>query len=415
MTQTLLNKIVIRTRTRLSQARQAGLSRNVIALGGVSFFTDISTEVVYPLLPLFLTALGAGPAFVGLVEGVAETTASLLKLVAGWLSDRLGRRKGVVLFGYGLSSLTRPAMALALAPWHVLAVRFVDRVGKGFRGAPRDALIADSTEPAFWGRAFGFHRAMDHAGAVVGPLIAFILLQTIFQNDPSLEAFRSIFWIATIPAGLAMLVLFLAVREVKPPTGGRQNLPQLTLKPFNPTFRTFLLILVIFTLGNSSDAFLLLRANDLGVAPAWIPILWVVLHLVKSLSSMPGSGWSDRVGRRIAILVGWAIYALIYVGFALASLSWQIWALFGLYGIYFGLTEGSERALIADLTPPELRSTAYGVHGFTIGMAALPASLLMGGLWSQFGPQVAFLFGSSLALLAMLLLATLPSLRSLHI
>lgn len=407
-----MNKIVIRAKTRLSEARQAGLSHNVIALGVVSFFTDVSTEVVYPLLPLFLTALGASPAFVGLVEGVAETTASLLKLVAGWLSDRLGRRKAVVLFGYGLSSLTRPVMALALAPWHVLAVRFMDRVGKGFRGAPRDALIADSTEPTFRGRAFGFHRMMDHAGAVVGPLIAFFVLQTVFQNDPSLEPFRAVFWIATIPAGLAMLVLVLAVREVKPPPNEQRDLPRLTLKPFNPTFRTFLLVLVIFTLGNSSDAFLLLRASDLGVAPAWIPILWVVLHLVKSLSSMPGSGWSDRVGRRKTILVGWAIYALIYIGFALASAGWQIWMLFGLYGIYFGLTEGSERALIADLTPPELRSTAYGVYGFTIGMAALPASLLMGFLWGQFGPQVAFLFGSSLALLAMLLMATLPTLRS---
>jgi MFS family permease len=398
----------IKTDTSKQPTRLPG---NVIALGVVSFFTDVSTEIVYPLLPLFLTALGAGPAFIGLVEGVAEATASLLKLVAGWLSDQLGRRKGVVLFGYGLSSLTRPAMALAGAPWQVLAVRFVDRVGKGFRGAPRDALIADSTAPVLWGRAFGFHRALDHAGAVVGPLVAFLLLQIFFQSTPSLEAFRTVFWAATIPAGLAMLVLFLAVREIKPPSDRRRGPPRLTLKPFSLTFRSFLLVLVIFTLGNSSDAFLLLRASDLGVAPAWIPILWMVLHLVKSVSSMPGSGWSDRVGRQTTILFGWTVYALIYIGFAMAWASWQIWALFGLYGIYFGLTEGSERAFIADLAPSELRSTAYGVHGFSVGLAALPASLSIGFLWNQFGPRVAFLFGSALALLAIVMLITLPAFR----
>ncbi|MBM3216501.1 MFS transporter [Candidatus Poribacteria bacterium] len=390
-----------------STARRAKLSRNVIALGLVSLFTDASTEIVYPLLPLFLTAIGAGPLFVGLIESIAETTASLLKLIAGWLSDRLGKRKAVVLAGYGLSSATRPLMALAAAPWHVLVVRFADRVGKGFRGAPRDALIADSSDPSIRGRAFGFHRAMDHTGAVVGPLIAFALLQTVFRGDGagvSANTYRLVFWAATIPAVLAVLTLLFLVREVAPSGGGKRNGLSLSLRGFSGTFKAFLVVLILFTLGNSSDMFLILRANDLGISAVWVPILWVALHIVKSLSSVPGSAWSDRVGRKRAIQVGWAVYALIYAGFAYATSVWHAWALFAAYGIYFGLTEGTEKALIADLVPSELRSTAYGIYGFAIGIAALPSSLLMGYLWQTFGVHVAFLFGASLALVAMLLL-----------
>lgn len=391
-----------------AQQSMPRLSRNVIALGMVSLFTDMSTEIVYPLLPLFLVALGAGPMFIGLVEGVAETTASLLKLVAGWASDRLRKRKAIVLLGYGLSSLTRPVMAIVTAPWQVLGVRFADRVGKGFRGAPRDALIADSTDPAIRGKAFGFHRAMDHLGAVIGPLIAFYLLQTVFQagaGDVSVETYRMVFLAATVPAVLAVLALIFFVREVAPAGHDVRALPSLSLRPLGRDFKRFIAILAIFTLGNSSDAFLLLRAHDLGINPVWIPILWVVLHVVKSISSVPGSSLSDRIGRRITIQIGWVVYAAIYAGFACATQTWHIWGLFALYGIYFGLTEGSEKAYIADLVPSSLRSTAYGIYGFAVGIAAFPASVAMGFLWHRFDARVAFFYGGGLALLAAVLLS----------
>jgi len=388
----------------------ARLSRNVVALGVVSFFTDASTEIVYPLLPLFLKVLGAGPLFVGLVESIAETTASLLKLIAGWISDRLRRRKAITLLGYGLSSATRPLMALTTAPWQVLVVRFVDRVGKGFRGAPRDALIADSTHPSIRGKAFGFHRAMDHAGAVVGPLIAFVLLHTLFKKEGenvSAQTYRLVFWAATVPALLALAALVFFVREVAPTGDGGRPPLTLSLRPFSRTFRAFLGILILFTLGNSSDMFLILRAQELGVAVTWTPILWVVLHVVKSLGSTPGSAWSDRVGRKRAIQAGWVVYALVYGGFAFANVEWEAWALFAAYGVYFALTEGSEKALIADLVPSDVRSTAYGVYGFAVGIAALPSSVLMGFLWERFGVETAFLFGGTLALLAAALLNAL--------
>jgi MFS family permease len=393
-----------------ASAPRARLSGNVVALGTVSLFTDMSTEIVYPLLPLFLRALGARFAFIGLVEGVAETTASLLKLASGWVSDRLGKRKAVVLVGYGLSSATRPLMALALAPWHVLAVRFLDRVGKGLRGAPRDAILADSTHPSIRGKAFGFHRAMDHAGAVIGPLIAFALLHTLFRperGDVATATYRLVFWAATAPAAIAVLALVLFVREVAPKRSDPSSRVRLSLRPFDATFRQFLGVLVLFTLGNSSDAFLILRAQTLGVSALWMPILWVALHVVKMSSSVPGSGWSDRVGRKRAIAVGWGLYALIYAGFAFAREEWHVWALFALYGVYFGLTEGSEKAFIADLVPSDLRSTAYGIYGFAVGMAAWPSSVLMGIVWEAFGVGTAFLWGSALALAAMVWLSAL--------
>ena len=383
--------------------RPGNMPRNVVVLGVVSLLTDMSTEIVYPLLPLFLVALGAGPAFVGVVEGVAETTASLLRFVAGWLSDRLRKRKAIALFGYGLSHATRPFMALASAPWHVLGVRFVDRVGKGIRGAPRDALIADSTNESMRGRAFGFHRAMDHAGAVIGPLIAFGLLQTVFRVDGDtipIRTYRLIFWAATVPAVLAVGALAIFVREVAPAGSVGRDGVRPSLRDFDKRFKAFIAILAVFTLGNSSDAFLLLRARGLGVEAQWIPILWVVLHVVKSWTSTPGSAWSDRVGRRRAILAGWLVYAAVYVGFALASTRWHMWALFSVYGVYFGMTEGSEKALVADLVPSELRSTAYGVHGLAIGLAALPSSVVMGVLWGQFSARVAFLYGGGMAVVA---------------
>jgi MFS family permease len=414
----------------------AGITANVVVLSITSFLTDFSTELFYPLLPVFLTTvLGASKSYVGLIEGVAETTASLLKLLSGWLSDKLNRRKALVICGYGLSGLTRPLIAISTMGWHVLGARFIDRIGKGFRTSPRDALIADSTSPEHRGKAFGFHRSMDHAGAVVGPLTAFIIMAviafgaigenfftdllghphetlTIINNSKVEEhTYRIVFWFASIPAILSILVLAIFVKDIRRNNEVQIKLPVLTLKPFNRNFKLFLPILILFTLGNSSDAFLLLRAKDLGVATVFVPILWVVLHIVKMISSMPGSAWSDKVGRRKAIAVGWLIYSIIYFGFAYSKTEWHIWVLFALYGIYFGLTEGTEKAFVADLVPSELRGTAYGVYNFAIGIGAFPASVIMGKLWDSFVPTVAFGFGSVISLLAMILLILLMPAR----
>ncbi len=379
----------------------AAITPNVRALGVVSCLTDVSTEMMYPLLPLFLTrTLGAGAAFVGLVEGVAETTASLLKLISGWLSDRLGRRKALVVWGYGLSSLTRPLMAMALLPGHVLGIRLLDRIGKGVRSSPRDALIADSTPADARGAAFGFHRAMDHLGAVVGPVLAFLLLPVVGGS------YRAIFWLAGAPAALCVLVLIIAVREV-PAQGPPTRLPLLTLRLYDRRLKAFLFIATLFTLGNSSDAFLLLRAREAGVGDVAIPILWAALHIVKSTSALAGGILSDRVGRRGAIIAGWLVYALVYAGFAVAWSAWQAWGLFLVYGLYFGLTEGAEKALVADLAPVEARAGAYGVYHTAIGLTALPASLLAGWLWQVFGARVAFGTGAALAASAAVLLGML--------
>jgi MFS family permease len=371
---------------------------NVWALGVVSLLTDTSTEMAYPLLPLFLTrTLGAGAAFVGLVEGVAESTASLLKLVSGWLSDRLQRRKVLVTWGYSLSALTRPMLAMALVPSHVLGIRFLDRIGKGIRTSPRDALIADSTPAARRGAAFGFHRAMDHLGAVAGPILAFLLLPQVGGN------YRAIFWWASIPAVLCVGVLVACVREV-PPQSLSAPLHFLTLRPYGARFKGFLCIVTIFTLGNSSDAFLLLRARQAGVADASVPLLWAALHVVKSTSSLGAGILSDRVGRRGAIIAGWLVYAAVYAGFSVVGSVWQVWGLFLIYGLYFGLTEGVEKALVADLTPAAVRASAYGIYHTAIGVTALPASLLTGWLWQWFGARLAFGTGAVLAAAAAVLL-----------
>lgn len=374
-----------------------GITKNVFVLGVVSFLTDTSTEMIYPLLPLFLIqVLKAGPVFVGLVEGIAESTASFFRIFSGWLSDKLCNRKILIVSGYTLSGITRPLIAMAMAGWQVLIVRFIDRIGKGVRGAPRDALIADSTDPRFMGKAFGFHRSLDHAGAILGPLCAFWLL-SLFPGN-----YRYVFWLATIPAVLCVIILILFVKEKRREVTAAPKIA-LSLKPFDVRFKLYLAILFIFTLGNSSDAFLLLRAKDVGVEAKFIPLLWALLHIVKMLSSTPGSAWSDKIGRSRVIILGWGIYSLIYLGFAFASNHIHIWLLFAVYGIYFGLTEGTEKALISDLVPKELRGTAYGLYSFAIGLAALPASLILGAIWQATNATIAFSFGAGTALLAMLM------------
>ena len=366
----------------------------MIALGVVSFLTDVSSEMIYPLLPAFLTiTLGASAATLGAIEGAAESTAALLKLASGWWSDRMRRRKPLVVFGYALSSAVRPLVAIAQAAGQVLAIRLVDRVGKGVRGAPRDALIADSVDPAVRGRAFGFHRAADHAGAVVGPLVAFALLQWMGVD------MRAVFWLAAIPAALAVLAAVLWVREPRHHSAVRAAAPDLR-QPLPRSFWAYLVILLVFTLGNATDAFLLLRAQQLGVPLAMLPILWGLLHLVKSAASTAGGSLSDRIGRRPSLVAGWAVFALVYAGFAGATTQWHAWVLFAAYGIFFALTEGPERALVADVVPADRRGTAFGWFNLTIGIGALPASVIFGLLWDARGPRASFFLGSALALAA---------------
>ncbi len=373
------------------------LGRNVLALSAVSFLTDVSSEMIYPLLPIFLTSvLGASASFIGAIEGAAETTASLLKLASGWWSDRVARRKPLVVLGYGIASLARPLVAIAQSASQVLMIRVADRVGKGIRNAPRDALISESVDPSIRGRAFGFHRAADHAGGVLGPLLAFAILTW------QLAELRTVFWLAAIPGVLSVLVVIFFVRDVpRVSSGATPAAPDLT-QPLGARFWRVLLVIFLFTLGNSTDAFLLMRAHQLGVPIALAPILWAALHVVKSASSTPGGALSDRIGRRPTLIAGWAIYAAVYLGFAQATEAWHAWVLFLVYGVYFGLTEGSERALIADLVRPERRGTAYGWYNLSIGLGALPASVLFGFVWDRAGAPTAFVMGAGLAAAAAL-------------
>lgn len=387
----------------MKDKRILGFPKNVFALGGTSFLNDAASEMIYPLLPVFLTTtLGAGAAFLGLIEGIAESTASLLKFFSGWLSDRIGKRKGLVLFGYGLAAVARPLIAVSHAAWQVLLIRAGDRAGKGVRGSPRDALVAGSCEESERGKAFGLQRAMDHAGAIVGPLLASLVLFLIPGN------YRLMFALASIPGLLTLPLIALGVREVKPEASSAGQAVKLTLAPFSGKFKAYLAILVLFTLGNSSDAFLLLRAKTLGVGVALLPILWIVLHLVKMTTSVPGGVLSDSLGRRGIIVAGWLIYSLAYLGFGLANQAWQAWALFAFYGLFFGLTEGVEKAFVADLVPESLRGTAFGLYNFAIGIAAFPASLLLGVVWQTTkSALLAFGLGGALAFLASLLLLLL--------
>jgi MFS family permease len=381
------------------------LGRNVLALAAVSFLTDVSSEMTYPLLPVFLTSvLGASATSIGVIEGAAESTAALLKLVSGWLSDRARRRKPLVLAGYGLASAIRPLIGLAQSAAHVFAVRVADRIGKGIRTSPRDALIADSVDPAIRGRAFGFHRSADHAGAVVGPLLAFALLRW------SSVDLRHVFLWTAVPGALAVAALVFGVREKEPRSPTPKAAVDLKV-PLGRQFWAFLAVLFLFTLGNSTDAFLLLRAADLGVPAALIPILWAMLHVVKSAASTPGGALSDRIGRKPLLITGWLIYAAVYLALGQAREAWHVWALFAVYGVYFGFTEGVEKALVADLVPADRRGAAFGWYNLALGLGALPASLIFGALWDKAGPATAFGFGASLALLAALGIAVVAPTR----
>ena len=371
--------------------------RPVVALGWVSFLTDVSAEMIYPLLPSFLTkSLGAGPAALGLIEGVAETTASLAKVGSGIWSDRVRRRKPLVVAGYLIAAIARPLVGFARVWGQVLAIRFADRVGKGIRTSPRDALVADLVPRERRARAFGLQRAMDNAGALVGPLVAAGLLKLALDQ-------RTVFLLAAIPGLAAVVVLLLAVPDTPRQVAAAAMTPPVGASPPEALPRSFarvIAVFALFTLGNSTDAFLLLRAEESGV-PLWqLPLLWSFFHAVKAATGVPGGALADRVGRVPAIALGWLVYAAAYAGFAFVSGPGAVWALFAVYALFFGLTEGSERALVADLVPERLRGRAYGYFHAAIGIAALPASVLFGLLWKELGPRAAFLAGAGVALAA---------------
>jgi MFS family permease len=408
--------------------RTRGLLRgNVLWLSAVSLLNDAASEMIYPLLPLFLAAtLGAGPAALGALEGVTESASSFLKLAGGRLADRTGRRKPLMTAGYAIAALARPLIALVTAPWQVVAIRLADRVGKGLRSAPRDALLAESVPAARRGAAFGLHRAADHAGAVVGPLLASALLLA-FPGD-----LRLVFGLAVIPGLVTVAVLAWKVREdpvsPAPPSDAsdRDAPPPASLAVSGSEtgvgdgddarrLRRYLVVLFVFTLGNASDAFLLLRARELGVAVAAVPLLWGALHVSKLAWNVVGGRLGDRIGPVRAIVAGWAVYAAVYAGFAAADAAWHAWALFLVYGLFYGLTEGPEKALVAALAPRERRGGAFGAYHLAIGIGALPASLAFGVVWQTFGAAAAFGMGAGLALLAALaLVAVAPGEREMR-
>ncbi len=386
------------------------LSPTVRALGWVSLCTDISSEMVYPLTPGFLTRVLGAPAWaVGLIEGVAESTASLLKLFSGRLSDRSGRRKPLAVTGYGLAAVSKPLIAIAGAWPHVLGARFLDRVGKGLRAAPRDALIAESSAPGERGRAFGFHRSMDTTGAVLGPLLGWVFLH-FFPN-----AIRSLYALAFVPAMLGVLVLVLVVREKPKPRVQvleaaleRQPEPRFTWSGLSLPYRRYLLIVGLFGLGNSSDAFLLLRAQGVGIRPEQTLLLYAAFNMVEACLGTVAGKMSDRVGRRPLLAAGYIVFALTYAGFALLDKLPHpiaaVWALFGLYGLYSTLTQGVQKALVSDLVHPARRGAETGAFHMLVGIAALPASLLAGWLYAHLSPSAPFAVGAATALLASVLL-----------
>lgn len=383
-----------------------GLSKPVWLLGWVSLFTDMATDMVYPLLPLFLTrTLGASAMSLGVIEGVAEAANSVLKVFSGWLTDRSGQPKKLVLAGYGLSSLVRPLIGMVMTWPQVLALRFTDRLGKGIRSSPRDAMLASFAPHATRGRVYGFHRAMDHAGAVAGPLIATAYL----YFHP--EDYRSLFMWTLLPGIIVMLLILRVpgtfVRERITPPDQREGVATPPRRGAGRLPRRFYLamsIITLFAVGNASDAFILLRLTDLGVAPVWIPLLWSALHVVKMGASVIGGMLSDRFGRRALIVAGYLWYAGVYAAFAWTTALEVLVVVFLAYGIYFGFTEGVEKAWVADMAPAAARGTAFGIYNAALGLGGLAASLIFGAIWTRVSPQAAFLAGACLALAASVLL-----------
>ena len=390
------------------------IPHNVWILSITSFLTDVSSEMLFNLLPLFLVnVLGVRTAVVGLIEGLAETTASLIKLGSGALSDYLENRKTLTVIGYGLSALAKPLLYFANTWGWALGVRFTDRVGKGIRSSPRDALLADSTPEDRRGLAFGLHRAADTAGAFLGLLIAALVVWASQASAAELSrsTFQKVILFSIIPAFLGVIVLAFGAREVISPRTAKDD-RRFKFSGLNHKFWLFLVVVVVFTLGNSADAFIILRAQERGLNVLQVLGMLLTFNAVYTLIASPAGALSDRIGRRSVLIAGWVVYGLIYLGFALSNTGAQIWLFYGVYGLYYALTEGASRAYVADLVPQDQRGTAYGLFHAGVGLAALPASLIAGilwqglGGWAGLGPAAPFYFGAVMALLAVLLFIT---------
>ena len=393
----------------ISQQRTGlrSLPRNIWATGLTSFFTDISSEMILNILPLFMAnVLGIRTSVIGLIEGIAEATSSLLKVFSGWFSDRLRARKGLAVAGYALSAFSKPFFYFADSWGLVAAIRWADRVGKGIRTAPRDALVADSVDEQNRGLAFGFHRAADTAGALVGILIALLVVWLAQRGAAQLSrsTFQTVVLISIIPGVLGVLTLALGAQDVPVKDGAER--PRITFRGLGRRFALFMLIVGLFDLGNSSDAFLILRAQERGLNVVGVLGMLATFNLVYTLVSTPAGSLSDRIGRRRVIVGGWLVYGAIYLGVALARSGWQVWLLYALYGVYYGMAYGTTRAMVADIVPTHLRGTAYGTYNAMLGILDFPASFIAGilwqgvGPWQGFGPSAPFLFGAVMAFLA---------------
>jgi MFS family permease len=373
--------------------------KNVIALGWVSFLMDTSSEMIFPILPLFLAnVLGVPKAFIGLIEGVAESTASILKVFSGWLSDKIRKRKMLVAMGYSVSALSKPFFALATNGFHVLLVRLTDRIGKGVRDAPRDALISESIKKQKRGKWFGFHRMMDTSGAVVGTILTFLLLRWVTTN------YRTIFWLATIPAFLSVAVVLIFVRDIKHKIDKKVKL---SLKGFSKNYKMFILTSVIFNLGNFSYAFYVLRAQNLGIPTAVIPLVYLTYNIVYAVFAMPAGIWSDKIGRKKVILFGYLLLAATAVLFATINASYLVWVIFVLYGLQIAFVNGNSRAFVSDLSPKNKRGTAMGIYQTAIGLAILPASIIAGTLWDLIGASAPFIYAAVISITSSIMLVTL--------
>jgi MFS family permease len=387
--------------------RVFGLDPNVFFLGIVSLLTDISSEMIFTLVPLFLfNVLSIGTPIIGLVGGLSESIDAIFRIFGGWLSDRMGKRKPLAVWGYSISTIVKPFMYLASSWGAVLAVRFGDRIGKGIRTSPRDALVADSVSAGERGRGFGLHRAMDTFGAFLGLAIAAVIIYQVQGGELalSLKTYHWLVVVGVVPAVLAVLVLLFFVRERRRSSAGNTG-SQVGLKSiggFDTRFKLFLAIMAVFTLGNSSDFFVILRAQNLGSSVLYVVLMLALFNIAYAVTALPAGILSDRLGRRWVITLGWFIYALVYLGFALASELWQVWLLFAGYGVYYGVVEGAARAFVADLVPEEKRGTAYGLYHGVVGLALLPASLIAGWLWQAYSPAAPFFLGAGLAFIAML-------------
>jgi len=373
-----------------------GLERNVFSIGMTSFFTDVSSKMVYSVMPLFLMSIGASKTTLSLIEGIAESTASLLKAISGFWSDKIGRRKPFMIFGYGVTALITPIYVFVRFPFHVLYLRFVERVGKGVRTAPRDSLISSSVDKNEVGKSFGFHKAMDNSGAIIGPLIAFLLLMFFPMN------YQNIFIIATIPAVLGVLSIVFFVKENA--RKYKSEKAKLLLKSMPKKFYFFMLIVFVFSLGNSTDALLLVKTSETGIKESYIPFIYMIFNLVSVVFAIPVGKISDKKGREKFIIAGFLIYTIVYLGFGFFNEIKIYLLLFVLYGLYSTLTDGSQKALISDITGKELKGTAFGIYHAILGIALLPASIIAGLLYDNVNSAAPFYFGSVMSCIALILM-----------